>query len=100
MKRNLIIGAVLLMVIGLSQSAGWAKLVSGRVISVAENVLTVKRTNPITGADEEIRMTAQPETSYYGVAALAELAPDDQVWVEAEQDKEPGVWKAVLVKKA
>jgi len=60
----------------------------------------MKRTNPITGADENIKISAKPETTYSGVTALGELRPDDQVWVETEQDKEPGVWKAVLVKKA
>lgn len=100
MEKTVKIVAVLVSVLLLSQGAGLAKLVNGKVVSVSGDSFELKRVNPVTGEDETVKIATSQNTFYTGISSLNELKANDQVWADTMPDAAPGTWKAVSVRKA
>ena len=81
------------------QGTAYAKLVSGKVDSTdaTANTLTITHTNPTTGAEEKVTVSVKADTTFSGVAALADLKAGDRVWVDAKEGATPDSWDATSV---
>jgi len=92
--------AILIAILLSFQGMGLAKLVSGKILSVADGSFEVKRVNPVTGGEEVVKISVNDNTFFTGVNSLKELKADDPVWVDVMPDATPGTWKATSVRKA
>ena len=85
------------------QGIAQADSVSGKVASIdtAANSISVTVMNPETKAEESVSVSIKPETTFSGVAALAELKEGQEVSIEASKDA-AGSYSAtsVSIKKA
>jgi len=102
MKRLWLLSFVLLVTFLAIQGLAYAESVSGKVASVdaTAGTVSISRTDPVTGAEEELTISVPSEAAHSGVASLGELASGDQVTVEAEKDLDTGSWSASSVAKS
>jgi hypothetical protein len=98
MKRLSAIMLVLLVAFVAFQGVAEAKLVSGKVAAVdtEASTLSVKVMDPATGAESEVTIAVNESTAYKGVAAIGDLQPGAEVWINAEGDDAAG-WTATSV---
>lgn len=102
MKRVSMWAAMLMAVLVLGQGAAMADTIQGKVVEVnaSANSITISRSNPATGSEEQINIATKAETAWAGIKSLSELKAGDEVTVEAMQDATSGSWEAESIEKA
>ena len=98
MKKMNLLALVMLVAFVAFQATASAEMISGKVASVdsAANSLSIYTTNAETKAEEKVTIAVKTDTTYSGVAALAELKEGQQVSVNADKDAS-GTWSASSV---
>ncbi len=79
--------------------AAFADSISGKVGSVdaTTNTIEVAKTDAVSGAVENVKVTVDAATVYTGVASLADLQAGKEVKIEASKDEASGSLKASSV---
>ena len=101
LKRSLFGMGILITVLVFSQDPAHAKVIRGEVVSVSgdSSSLTVKRSNPTKPSiTEQFDIVMMPSTKFEKISSLKELAPGDEVVVDATKKKESGSWEAHSVR--
>ena len=96
MKKIQTLILVLLVAVVAFQGLALAATVSGKVekVDAATNMVTLT-----TAAGEKKEISVKPETTYAGVASLADLKEGQDVSIEASEEGEgSGKWAATSVK--
>mgnify|MGYP001769416536 CR=1 FL=1 len=62
--------------------------------------VTVSEIDPITDTEETNEIVIEAATTFSGVNSLEELAPGDDVTIEARYDEPTDSWKAVSIEMA
>lgn len=95
MKKGLLMLSLFAAVTMLFAGVASAEMFSGKVQSTdpAAKSLEVSRTNPATGAEENLSIMVQDNTTFSGVSSLSDLKQGQEVWVTAEKD-DAGSWMA------
>ena len=91
-----LVAALVLMASGVA----FAEMIEGTVASVdlAGKIVKISKTDPATGASEEVSIGVSDTTTYSGeVTALAEVIEGDTVKIEADKDATTGNWVAESV---
>lgn len=92
---------ILLAVLMFFQNQAQAKMLRGEVVAVKDNgsSFSFKRFNASTPAViERFDIIVLPNTKFEKISSLKELAPGDEVVVDAAKKKETGIWEASSIR--
>lgn len=103
LQRRITAGIALLAAsLAISPSLGQAKMMRGEVIAVKENngSFSFKNANPSKPplAQEQFDIVVLPNARFEKIGSLKELRAGDEVVVDAEKNKESGIWEASAVR--
>ena len=101
LKKDLMGIAILITALAVFQNPVQAKMIHGEVVAVKDDgsSFSFKRSDPSNpSVAEQLDITVLPNTKFEKISSLKELAPGDEVVVDAAKKRESGIWEASFIK--